>query len=499
MCESICVRLVTFFCGLGFCFFAVQPGISAHLGQPAHLEISETEPIIERGFMLNDPNYAANRLVYGERMDALTARLIARQKEGGELACSDQMLIEARWLLEHTTDWARLDAQLARLAESLNHTDQTFATLQSPRDGAWGVCYNEWFHKLDATVDGLNALADNGEAPRYPLVFLRRIADRDSLLSYLEGLLVSDIERTGVDQRDELGAVTGALSQMLFKSYLRQLLDIDPQGFVVTDGYVDAYRGFLDSWQEPSTGYWGAWYRTDSGLHKSTDLSLTFHTVSYRRGDVERWPELIDTTLAIKKLEYSYGWMHNVPRRDRLLGSIASVLDRPEFFRGRCAVPDHQIAADVARSRQPGERGRDAETGGELPGGLMVRRGATGPIVRCPIGSRSNPRRPDASVAAGEAAVEGGEGLLQRVVAYHADRRARVGRHVHNTLVHIPGHIHGLGVVGHGNGCAARSQQHCTGQYRHPGFAHFGLPLQCVPPRIARDTAIEKRGCRAGR
>lgn len=311
MCESICVRLVTFFCGLGFCFFAVQPGISAHLGQPAHLEISETEPIIERGFMLNDPNYAANRLVYGERMDALTARLIARQKEGGELACSDQMLIEARWLLEHTTDWARLDAQLARLAESLNHTDQTFATLQSPRDGAWGVCYNEWFHKLDATVDGLNALADNGEAPRYPLVFLRRIADRDSLLSYLEGLLVSDIERTGVDQRDELGAVTGALSQMLFKSYLRRLLDIDPQGFVVTDGYVDAYREFLDSWQEPSTGYWGAWYRTDSGLHKSTDLSLTFHTVSYRRGDVERWPELIDTTLAIKKLEYSYGWMHN--------------------------------------------------------------------------------------------------------------------------------------------------------------------------------------------
>ena len=117
------------------------------------------------------------------------------------MACSEQILIEARWLLEHTTDWTRLDAQLGKLAESLQNTDQNFATRQSPRDGAWGLCYDEWFLKFDATIDALNLLADHGEALHYPLVFLQRIGSPDSLVTYLKGLLVSDIAETGIDRR----------------------------------------------------------------------------------------------------------------------------------------------------------------------------------------------------------------------------------------------------------------------------------------------------------
>jgi hypothetical protein len=173
------------------------------------------------------------------------------------------------------------------------------------------LCYEEWFLKLDATIDALNDLADRDEAPRYPLGFLQRIGSTRSLLIYLEGLRVSNIAETGVDQRDELGAVTGALSQILFKDYLRRFIEEDAGGLVPNSAYVDAYRGFLDSWQDPATGYWGAWYRSDGKLYKSADLSLTFHTISYRRGDVQRWPEIVDTTFAIKSFEYPYGWMHN--------------------------------------------------------------------------------------------------------------------------------------------------------------------------------------------
>jgi hypothetical protein len=244
-------------------------------------------------------------------MRPLTARLVALQEQGKAMACSEQILIEARWLLEHTRDLARLDAQLGKLAQSLQSTDQAFATEQSPRDGAWGSCYEEWFLKLDATIDALNDLADRGEAPRYTLGFLQRIGSARSLLTYLERLLVSNIAKTGVDQRDELGAVTGALSQLLFKDYLLRFIDEDADGIVPTSAYIDAYRGFLDSWQDPATGYWGAWYRSDGKLYKSADLSLTFHTISYRRGDVQRWPEIVDTTFAIKGFEYPFGWMHN--------------------------------------------------------------------------------------------------------------------------------------------------------------------------------------------
>ncbi len=178
-----------------------RPVLSAHLDQSARQELTTTEVIIEHDFARNDPSYIVTRTGYFDRLKQLTAQLVALQKQGKGMACSEQILIEARWLLEHTTDWTRLDAQLGKLAESLQNTDQNFATRQSPRDGAWGLCYDEWFLKLDATIDALNLLADHGEALHYPLLFLERIGSLDSLITYLKGLLVSDIAETGIDRR----------------------------------------------------------------------------------------------------------------------------------------------------------------------------------------------------------------------------------------------------------------------------------------------------------
>lgn len=303
--------------GLVFLSLFANGRLAAHQYFPADNDrpvpprLANIEAIIEQGFIAYDPNYRETRAYYTAQLEPLTAQVIALQRQAKNMTCSDQMLIEARWLLEHTTDWKRLDAQLAKLANSLSNTDQAFAAQQSPKDGAWGLCYEEWFLKLDATIDALNQLAVRGAAPRYSLTFLQRIDDVGSLTAYLNSLLISDIAETGIDQRDELGAVTGVLSQLIFKPRLRQFTEEMVRGFEITDAYIEAYESFLESSQDPTTGYWGAWYRSGSKVLKSADLSLTYHTISYRRGMVMRWPQIVDTTFSIKTYEYPYGWMHN--------------------------------------------------------------------------------------------------------------------------------------------------------------------------------------------
>src|SRR3546814_17524755 len=105
--------------------------------------------------------------------------------------------------------------------------DQGFAREQSAQDGSWGPCYEEWFLKLDAAITALNDLADRGESPPYPLSFLSRIRDPQYLRNYLDDLLISDVVRTGIDQRDELAAVTAELHQLLLKPQHRRFVDED--------------------------------------------------------------------------------------------------------------------------------------------------------------------------------------------------------------------------------------------------------------------------------
>ena len=64
------------------------------------------------------------------------------------------------------------------------------------------------------------------------------------------------------------------------------------------------------AWQDPATGYWGPSYWSDGHLYKSADLSYTFHIISYRRGNVDHWPEIVETTMAIENEPYPFGWKH---------------------------------------------------------------------------------------------------------------------------------------------------------------------------------------------
>ena len=71
-------------------------------------------------------------------------------------------------------------------------------------------------------------------------------------------------------------------------------------------------RQFLDAWQDPVTGYWGAWYQVGDRLYRTIDLSITFHLISYLRGDVQYWPQIIETTFDIANEPYPYGWRYGL-------------------------------------------------------------------------------------------------------------------------------------------------------------------------------------------
>ncbi len=158
------------------------------------------------------------------------------------MAASDQFMIECKWLLQYTAHWKTLDYKLAQFAKSLEVRDQDWASQQVAKDGSWGPCYDQWFLKVDAMIDAINTLADAGTAPQYPLLFLQPIASVPDMIAWLESHKTSRIYDDGLDRRDALGAVTAALSQICFKSEIRDYFRAYVRGVELNDDYIAAYR-----------------------------------------------------------------------------------------------------------------------------------------------------------------------------------------------------------------------------------------------------------------
>ena len=277
------------------------------------LEQLNVRALISREFVQYDPAYLVHKALRERRLAALKRKLTISEKGSKGLPCSRRMLVEAEWLLNYTAEWAKLDRQLTAIEHSLGRRDQSFALRQAP-DGSWGACYNAWFERIDPTVDFLGDISmhDDGSPPKlqYSLDILREIDSPQVLIPRLYTLQLSQIAKTGVYQREELNAVEGALSQLLFKEKLRTLLQANGASFV-DEAYVDAYRNFLDDTQDPILGYWGPWLMSGDEIIRTADLSQTYHIVAYRKGAVNHWPQIIETTLAIKDLPYPFGWRRN--------------------------------------------------------------------------------------------------------------------------------------------------------------------------------------------
>jgi hypothetical protein len=300
---------------------------AASLSTPAKAE-EDFHNLIQRQFEIYDPDYQTHRKHYGERLEELSKAIADAQASGQNLHCSQQMFLEAKWLHRYTAHWDDLEDKLRRIELSLDDHDQSFAAEQSPVDGIWGICYEEWFMRLGATLSALESLSQRGEQPRYALRPSGKFDTGKKLLTELQDLLVSDIARTGVNNRAELGSLITTFGQGAFKQHLREML-IESTDLRLSspglDALTEAFRFFLNGAQDPTTGYWGAWYIVDGKVHKSQDLSMTYHIIAYTKGGVEHWPQIIETTTAIESDPYPYGWRHNGQYNNHNLYDVAKI------------------------------------------------------------------------------------------------------------------------------------------------------------------------------
>jgi hypothetical protein len=156
-------------------------------------------------------------------------------------------------------------------------------------------------------------MAQRGLVPtveREPLEVLR---DAKKMTSIFEARLISDFPETGEDYRSRLGGAVSILAAADQRDSVMEMARSTVRGPDLTPEQQNALRAqfnhLVDWWQDPESGYWGAWYRDGERVFKTADLSITYHVVHARRGQVPHWPELIETTFAIRDQAYPFGWL----------------------------------------------------------------------------------------------------------------------------------------------------------------------------------------------
>ena len=283
-------------------------GVELVFGEAARARIDEA-------FRRYDVDHERHRAERRARFDEQGQILFAREVSGEELPCSRQIFIEAKWLVGYTAWWDQADATLHALERSFEEPDQEFAKHAALSDGLYGVCATETFIRIEDTLETYFVLADQGKQPEV----LRRDTARwarspEALVEFLDAMLVSDVGSTGEDMRSRVGGLVSILAATQRRDHVMELLRTTRRDGPMTPEQQGAVRAalldYVNAWQDPVTGYWGAWYvGADSGIFKTTDLSITYHIVHALKGRIDHWPQLIRTTLAIRNQAYPFGWL----------------------------------------------------------------------------------------------------------------------------------------------------------------------------------------------
>ncbi len=262
-----------------------------------------------KDFVAFDPNYPAAHHALSTELDGLQADMIRQQRAGRKTYCSRQVFLESHWLVYSTCRYAQARERLNELRQMLAAKSDPHGREQAESDGSFASCCQAWWLRIDLSCDELIVLAQRWDEPKYPLKLLESINSPEKLRSYLDSVLISDIRKTGVNNSRELNMATADLERfILWDGTWKEL----PTKFSFDPGLKSALLDYEDNkWQDPTTGMWGAWFRAaDGSIVKTSDLSVTFHIVSFRDADgIQRWPQLIDTTLAMKNGRYPYGWL----------------------------------------------------------------------------------------------------------------------------------------------------------------------------------------------
>ncbi|WP_144241001.1 hypothetical protein [Fimbriimonas ginsengisoli] len=248
-------------------------------------------------FVRFDPSYRDRINHYKDRVEELTKALFARESKGKSSRRAHQLLVETHWLTHYTARYDQIEKKLAQVDDLIHGRGDT-AVVEQDAEGSFGPYHEAWFYKLDATCDYLV----NEVVPKKPLRFLDRINTPARLLAYLNSNLISDVAATGEDRRFELN-LAGTDLLRLIEGSLKSGYKFHPALKKTIHDWV------VNTWQDPQTGFFGAWYKTPTGLRKTADLSCTFHVAHYLDGKIGRWPQIVRTVLAMKDLEFPYGWL----------------------------------------------------------------------------------------------------------------------------------------------------------------------------------------------
>jgi hypothetical protein len=257
-------------------------------------------------FRAFDPQYRDKINRYKDELERLRQEMFHQASAGRKTPCARQVYVEAKWLIQYTADFDRIDKRLQALRDLLKQPhDPPEAKEQSPIDGSFNPCNQAWFYKLDAACDKLVVMQYLDAKPKYPLRFLDQINSPDRYRAYMDRLLVADVSKTGEDTRFELNIAGTDL--------VRLILGTLPSGYTFHPQLKAVMLDYLDNkWQDPQTGFWGCRYKTrDGSIRKTADMSTTFHIVHYRDGKVGRWPRIIATLFAMKNLEWPFGWLQD--------------------------------------------------------------------------------------------------------------------------------------------------------------------------------------------
>ena len=276
---------------------------------------------INAAFIARDPGYIAKRQDHRDRLEDLNSRMNALITAHQPRPVSQQISLEAQWLINYTDDWDRAAATLHRFEASLADANQNID--QQP-DGSCGPGCTEFYRKLEPTVDFLQSDAVLRPQPGHeltllPLTFMRQLQDPTFVTDRLDKLRASTIHQTGRNNRDEFGSLITSLTQLFFKSKLKRALDRHPEAqFTVSDPLFTSLRDYLFRLQSAVTGYWGPSYDFDGEAIEVQDLSFTFHVVKYysdggHRTDLPNTAKIVDTTETIEAFVYPNGLKPEAP------------------------------------------------------------------------------------------------------------------------------------------------------------------------------------------
>jgi hypothetical protein len=277
---------------------ALVPTVSAQVVEVPPSD-AQAHALLEQDFTTFNPQYKHEWPVRVARIRDLAARVYTEESKGLKNSCGHQILFEIEELMVTSADFKQIDKRLDDLDATIGHPSSD----KQDSDGMWGSCSEQWYLKLYHTYDRLEDEARQNENKGQPLpAFLNRVSTPDKLTAYLDALSVSDVQHTGIDHGLEFNEALSVL--------LRVIVHGNPQGYTIDPALSAALLDrVLNRYRNPKTGFWGERYRRGDHEDFQDDLSMTFHIVSFLHGKVPDMPRIIDTTLALKDMDYPVGWL----------------------------------------------------------------------------------------------------------------------------------------------------------------------------------------------